>query len=583
MRIKTHGKSALVALLVGAHSLCADQSAWAAWPASSATGVAVCVAAGDQMRPAVTTDGDGGVLVFWYDGRSGNADVYGQRVRADGSLDPAWPVGGRAVCVAAGNQLNVVAVPDGSGGALVTWIDSRSGAGTDLYGQHVLGDGTLDPAWPATGLAIVAAAGDQTSQVLVRDGQSGVFLAWQDLRAGSTADIYAQRILSTGMVAPGWPANGLGVCLASGGQTRPTMVQSSSGGVLIAWEDARTDSSDVYALRVSASGVADPAWPVNGRAICTETRGQVTPVSTPDGAGGAILAWADARSGTSFDLYAAHVQMDGTVDSAWPSGGRLISDAANHQQSPVMVTDAAGGAFVLWRDFRATISFNDLYAHHIQSGGGLDPGWPTNGLALCTATNNQLNFVTQPDGNGGMFVAWGDRRDQSSSDIYALRMNSNGTMAVGWTTNGTAVSTAAHDQIIPQVILDGAGGIILAWQDNRSSSIDIYAARIDGNGQLGGTVVGVGDYPSTDPVLALAVSSPTRSASVECLVTLGDDAPAQIEWFDLVGRRLSVAEVAGAGSHRVVLQTSDRPSPGVHFIRVRHQDRSVARPVVLLP
>ena len=88
MRIKMHCElrgAALVALLVTAHSLCADQSAWAAWPASSTSGVAVCVAAGDQFRPAVTTDGAGGVLVFWYDVRSGNSDIYGQRVRADGS------------------------------------------------------------------------------------------------------------------------------------------------------------------------------------------------------------------------------------------------------------------------------------------------------------------------------------------------------------------------------------------------------------------------------------------------------------------------------------------------------------------
>jgi hypothetical protein len=43
-------------------------------------GMALCTAAGDQGLPAIVSDGAGGAFVTWEDARSGNFDIYAQRV-----------------------------------------------------------------------------------------------------------------------------------------------------------------------------------------------------------------------------------------------------------------------------------------------------------------------------------------------------------------------------------------------------------------------------------------------------------------------------------------------------------------------
>ena len=77
-----------------------------------------------------------------------------------------WRIDGVPLCTAASNQFTPVAIPDGAGGAIITWFDYRGGS-ADIYAQHVLTSGMLDPTWPANGLAVCAAAGGQYAPAIV--------------------------------------------------------------------------------------------------------------------------------------------------------------------------------------------------------------------------------------------------------------------------------------------------------------------------------------------------------------------------------------------------------------------------------
>src|SRR5262245_29069847 len=161
------------------------------WPTSPTTNLPVCTATGNQGTPAITTDMAGGAYMVWQDARvSSDVNIYAQHVLSTGVLDPGWPLDGLLVCGAAANQLVPQSVSDGAGGVLVAWTDFRSGLG-DIYAHHVLANGTLDPAWPADGLAVCNATGTQSSPRLVSDMAGGAVLAWRDLR--NDTDIYAVR------------------------------------------------------------------------------------------------------------------------------------------------------------------------------------------------------------------------------------------------------------------------------------------------------------------------------------------------------------------------------------------------------
>jgi len=358
MRVRPALPVFLSILMLGALSL--PKRGWAAWPHDPNNGnVALSTAAGDQQVPTIASDGAGGAIVTWYDYRSGSADIYAQRVNAAGV--PQWTADGVALCTAASDQLYPTIVSDGAGGAIVTWQDYRSGTTSDIYAQRVNAAGV--PQWTANGVALCTAAGVQQSPTIVSDGAGGAIVTWQDLRGGTTYDIYAQRVNAAGV--PLWTADGVAQCTAGNDQLVPMIASDGAGGVIVTWEDQRNGNFDIYAQRVNAAGV--PQWTANGVALCTALNNQSAPTIVSDGSGGAIVTWHDYRNGSA-DIYAQRVNATGVPQ--WVYDGVALCTAANHQFSPTIVTDGAGGAIVTWYDYRSGTSY-DVYAQRIERFGQL--------------------------------------------------------------------------------------------------------------------------------------------------------------------------------------------------------------------
>ncbi len=456
--------------------------AWAAWPTDPMTNVPICTSTGSQSGPTVATDGSGGAIITWYDN-----DIYAQHVMANGIVDPAWPANGRLLCGAASVQQMPAIVADGSGGAIVTWKDLRGGTDYDLYAQHVLANGTVDPSWPADGCAVCTAANTQEQHRIVADGAGGAIITWQDLRDAVDYDIYAQHVLASGIVDPAWPADGTELCTAIKDQFVPSLVTDGDGGAIVAWYDLRlTNNRDIYAQHVQSDGAVDPAWPVDGLVVCGATGDQTWPVIVSDNAGGAIVAWEDHR--VNEDVYAQHVQAGGIVDPAWPVDGTAVCAAADDQFNLAIVTDGADGAIVAWQDYRSGTEY-DVYAQRVQAGGAVDPAWPVNGRAVSNATNDQQIPTAAADGAGGVIVTWFDLRNGTHQDVYAQRVLANGTTDPSWPVGGRVISSAAGDQAVPTIVADASGGAIVTWEDTRGVDQDIYAQRVAPDGNLGGAAI----------------------------------------------------------------------------------------------
>ena len=123
------------------------------------------------------------------------------------------------------------------------------------------------------------------------------------------------------------------------------------------------DEDEVPLVVLCALVVAAPAargsWVVNGAAICTAWTDQQTPQIISDGAGGAIIAWQDNRNG-SLDIYVSEGHCAGcrSMDAQWRGclhGGRRSIDT-----TPAIAPDGAGGAIVTWHDSRILPNPGDL-------------------------------------------------------------------------------------------------------------------------------------------------------------------------------------------------------------------------------
>jgi len=340
-------------------------------PKWTANGVAICTATGSQSHPAIVSDGAGGALIFWDDARVGNNRIYGQRVNVSGA--PQWTANGVALTNSLAGQTRPVAVSTGAGGAVVAWEDYRNGE-LDYFAQRILSNGTLDPAWPIGGKQVIA-LWVQEGLAMVADGSGGALLTWA--QESYPRNINAQHLLASGALDPAWPANGRVMISDFIDQGSPAIAPDGAGGAIVSWDDQRATGRDIYAKHVLATGVLDAAWPDTGLAVCQADQIQSSPRMVPDGSGGAIVTWEDQRNDAG-DLYVQHVLATGAVDPAWPADGRALSTAAERQLIPSIVGDGAGGAVVAWEDGRnhpeVSIDEDDVYAQGVNANGTLgDP------------------------------------------------------------------------------------------------------------------------------------------------------------------------------------------------------------------
>jgi hypothetical protein len=550
----------------------------ATWPSDPAVNVPLCVATAGQRYPNAAPDASGGAIVAWDDLRGGPRDIYVQRV--DGIGTPRWTPGGVVICAATNEQYEPEIVPDTKGGAIVTWSDYRGGVTYDIYAQRV--DSSGAPKWTANGVAICTATGFQSHPKILPDGSGGAIITWDDARTGNNK-IYAQRVNASGV--PQWTANGVLLTNALAGQARPVLVSNGAAGAIVAWEDYRSGQVDIYAQRVLATGAVDPAWPAGGLAVALNWGDQDAAVLAVDGNGGAFAAWAQWNGGTR-DIVVRHLLASGALDPAWPVNGRFLITDYYDQASPAIVADGAGGAIVSWDDLRH--SSRDIDAQHVLATGALDPAWPDTGAVLCQAPGDQTSPRMVSDGAGGAIVAWHDLVD-IEADLYAQHVTSSGAVDPAWPVDGRAISTAGLRQISPTIVADGAGGAVVAWEDGRNSGgnvddSDIYAQGVRANGTLGDAPVAVSD----DGWLGLALESPKpnpgRTGAMIVRFTLPADAAATLELFDVAGRRVVSREVGslGAGQHAIDLAADRRPAAGVYFVRLQQGRGARTQRIVLL-
>jgi hypothetical protein len=451
------------------------RAAAAAWPHDPTVNLPVATRPTLEEYPIILPDGHGGALITWDDG-----DIYAQHVLATGTTDPAWPTNGRPLCLADSLQLYPQLDSDGAGGAIVVWQDKRNGD-YDIYAQHELASGAVDPQWPMNGLAVSTAVGDQDDPSLVSDGAGGAIVIWYDDSTGNWL-LYAQHVLASGIVDPAWPASGRLVSGPTGPTNVPAIVPDGAGGGIVMWNDS---GITIRAQHVMSTGSLDPAWPAAGRAVSGLSNAGSSAIAS-DGAGGAIVAWRYAAGAGNFYMYAQHVRASGALDPGWPANGLAVSNGGG-ERNPRMVSDGAGGAFMTWQDVRTA-------AQHVLASGVPDPAWPASGVFSANGDIRYLPTITA-DGAGGAITTW---KDLSNNHIYAAHMPASGVPEPTWPATGVAVCTATGAQAYPTIVSDAAGGAIITWIDGRGVNPGIYAQRVGRFGYLGtpeAEITGVADVP----------------------------------------------------------------------------------------
>jgi len=445
-------------------------------------GAVICSATGMQYDAQLASDGAGGAIITWEDGRIFPYNIYAQRIDPSGTV--LWTANGVPICTASDMQEAPHITSDGTGGAIIVWEDER-GIDVDLYAQKVDANGAVQ--WTVNGIWICTETGLQDKPQIASDGAGGAIITWQDDRGGSR-DIYAQRLDDSGTAQ--WIMNGISICTATGMQNLPQIIFDGTGRAIITWEDERSVGtlSDIYAQAINVSGTV--LWAVDGITICTESGNQYNPKIISDGLGGAIITWDDNR-GVHRDIYAQRINARG--EEQWVADGVAICTASTHQYVPQIISDGSGGAIITWQDDRN--GNQDIYAQRIDVNGNIR--WTANGVPVTIAVEFQGSPHIASDGVGGAIITWMDYRS-GYWKLYAQRIDSNGTLQ--WGSDGVPICIAIAGQTSAAVIPDNESGAIITWQDNRNGDYNIYAQRIDQNGYRypAPTILAVRDVPGDE-------------------------------------------------------------------------------------
>jgi len=387
----------------------------------------------------------------------------------ESSVNAQWAEDGTPACSMTDTQEHVLIVSNGTMGAFIAWDDDRSYQ--DIYAQMVDRDGQI--LWTAGG-ALICGEAQPTLGDLIYDGAYGAIMVWDDYRNFSTRDVYAQRVDQSGDAY--WPANG--VKLGSDGRNSykaPRCASDGAGGVIVMWEDERdynTNLRDIYVNRADSAG---NIWTADGYPVCTVAGIQEDCGITSDGSGGAIMVWIDYRGTypSNKSIFTQRVGPDGTM--MWTANGTSILSGVSYLiYEPQVVTDGKRGAIIAWRDNRGTY---DVYAQRIDGAGNIK--WTVGGIPVGEAAEWQGDIRMIPDGEGGAMITWNDLRD-GNYDVYAQKVDSLGTLL--WGQGGVPVCTDPSDQSDPVIAPDGNGGCVITWHEFRGTDADIYAQRLDSDG-----------------------------------------------------------------------------------------------------
>jgi len=456
--------------------------------------------------------------------------LFVQRVNASGVAQ--WPdtpgaPGPQLIPAGQGAGRGLAALMDGAGGGeFVAWLDAREIGDPDLYVQHVDMTGAIAAGWPAGGLLVCGATGDQSSPKLVSDGAGGVYVTWVDLRDGISR-IFSHHVLSNGALAGGIPVDGKPLIQNVIDDALVDTRADGQGGLFIV---RATGESRLHRLDGSLNPA--PGWPVDGLLLNSQPPGDGRVGMLPDGAGGIYVSFRNGFGNVAPQgLYAQHFAGDGSLAPGWTADGYRLS--GNGQMSQLVKSGI--GAIAVWGDTRPAA--RGVYAQRLVTDGPVPAQ-----LAL-------VNASAMPDRVSLRWYSGG------AANLAATVERSDGDGA--WSSladlTGDATGYIRYDD--RDVAAGRRYGYRLTWLEGatRRTSEETWI---------------------TVPVaLGFAIESPRpnpASGAVSLAFTLRDGAATRLDVLDLSGRRVLGRDFSalGAGRHLVRLEEASSLAPGVYTLRL---------------
>ncbi len=423
----------------------------------------------------------------------------------------AWSPTGNPICNTPGDVSVPVSLPGefyfpaGLSRSLdVFWQDSRNGA-ADIYTGGISDVPPPDPAPGTPGRLLVSGPGDhfpcgvvhvEPVLCLSQFACTPYVLVWAELPTTGGAQVRALRSFDQGA---DWGPNGVAVAEGSDGQIDPVVASDGGQGVIVAWLSVGSLHRWVYAQHLDGHGVAQ--WGAAGVPVGTDTTVQDAPQIVSDGAGGAYVLRFNPH-GSAPTLALLRIGPDGATAAGWPGAGVQLGSGTLVGWQPLLRT-ASDGVWVVWSQLAPLSDATPRtkpFATRVLGSGAPAAGFSLAGSPVAPALDGEAiatDAAVGPDNDIAIVYEYTQMLPgpaSSGTDLRSRLILGDGNDAPGWPATGVVVCDEPGTQSQGRVLYAG-GSAMFAWTDERSGEKDIYAQML----LHGGT-------PSPDwPVTGLAV------------------------------------------------------------------------------
>jgi len=526
-------------------------------------------------------DDEGNVFVFWFSLDAG-FKIYVSKIDTAGYR--MWDTDSLMVCYYPEQQRSYDVAPDGEGGFVVAWRDTRADLGAgDIYAQRVDKDGNL--LWDVNGVPAIIAEDYQDDVKMCRLEDTTFIVTCVDERIGfNKTNIYAQRLDRYGNML--WNSAGIRLTLIEGKNMyfnwQQKLISSNKNTFIMVWnlDDWDHYYTDIYAQKIDEEG--NLLWDSLGIPVANlpYSQGEFGDYSIcSDGAGGVVVAWHDERDYWNHGVYVQRV--DSTGHCVWQDNGILQPGSYYH---PTIILADSMKYLLFWNDISIHVQKIDEQGKFLFGTYGKKISYDTTGWGA------DYPYAIKTDDE--IIIVWRRGNSDGIVDLYSQKIDFSGNRL--WDVKDIPVCTAYGDQYNIKLCSDLHGGAYVAWIDERDMPnhkiYDAYLQRIYADGRTGGVTGLSGNKPAIPlkPVLFQNYPNPFNESTVISFY-LPKPMPITLTIFNLQGQKIKTLipnQTMKGDDHQIIWngknENQEPVSTGVYFLRLRTSDLQIIKKMIYL-
>lgn len=356
------------------------------------------------------------------------------------------------------------------------------GAGNDFAVARFNADGTLDNSFGSGGVVTTDLGTTSDTAYAIAIQSDGKILLAGDRGSGAAANFAVVRYNADGSLDNSFGSSGVAMTdIAGNTDAARAMTLMSDGRIVVAGSALVGGRTQMAVARYTTSGALDTTFDVDGKTTTSFSAGVSDAsgvVVLPDGSivvGGSAMTLLNGNR----DFGAVKYHADGSLDTTFGSGGWSVFDMGGDSDSTHALALRADGKILLVGDnFDSNSGLSDFAIARLNANGSLDGAFGSAGRVL-TDFNGEIDeamsIALQADGH---FIVAGFAQLDGMSSFAVARYEAGGSLDANFA-GGKLMVAFDSESVANAVAVDASGKIVLGgFTANELGDEDFALARL---------------------------------------------------------------------------------------------------------